>query len=148
MSAMDHGLLRFHLLVGHWRDHIAYRVAIPSDWLSIGGDLAPSLGDGKKLISTPKFLNTFLFSHRPYFVCFASLSCLIYWYITYNSSISEKVPSWQLFLLSSYFYTHPCYQCNTTSPNIGGRMHGPSPNSNFLGHRPPDPLSLRPYDCR
>ena len=44
------------------------------------------------------------------------------------------------FTYSSYF--------RTGSRNIGGRMHGSSPTSNFLGDRPPVPLSLRPWYSR
>src|SRR6218665_836280 len=45
------------------------------------------------------------------------------------------------FLAISYF--SPTF-LNTTSPNIGGRMHGPFPTSNFGGTVPPFTLSLRP----
>jgi len=45
------------------------------------------------------------------------------------------------FLLCSYFCAHP----TTLLPKIlGGRMHGPSPTSNYGGTIPPVPLGLRP----
>ena|SRR6218665_1402813 len=36
---------------------------------------------------------------------------------------------------------------NTTSQNIGGRMHGPSPHLNFLGDRLPRPPRSPPLPC-
>src|SRR6218665_724567 len=45
------------------------------------------------------------------------------------------------FLLSSYFHTHPI---TLLLEIFGGRMHGPSPTSNFGRTVPQSPLSLRP----
>src|SRR6218665_306079 len=48
----------------------------------------------------------------------------------------RKNSSSHLFLLSSYFHTHPV----TLLPQIlGGRMHGPSPRLTFWGNGPPSP---------
>src|SRR6218665_2755619 len=54
----------------------------------------------------------------------------------------KKFPSSHLFKVTSHFSRA---SLNTTSPNIGGRMYGPSPTSNFLGDRSPSPLSSRPW---
>jgi len=120
--------------------------------------------DGKKL--TPKKLNDLfrkkshflrenflitIFSHRPYLsvFCLSPVSTVWNLYITtYMALFLTKKPlfqkeilTWHLFLVCSYFVTHP----RTLLLEImGGRMHGPSPNSNFGGPSPQSPLSLRP----
>src|SRR6218665_352649 len=62
----------------------------------------------KKAISTPKISNDLSFlSHRLFLSVFACLSCLIYCYITYKTTISEKNSFVTPFVFSSYFHTHP-----------------------------------------
>jgi len=119
----------------------------PSGAGSIGGDLAPSLGDGEKF-RRPRFFNeVFLgnnlhfhaqnfwwpfLGHRP---CFSDLLCVMS-YMTLSSrekALFQKIiPWWHLFLLYLCLCMH---STNTTSQNMGG----PSPQSS-LGLRPwPDP---------
>src|SRR6218665_2720201 len=57
-------------------------------------------------------------------------------FLTKRTTNSEKnsfmTPFFTLFVLSRA-------SDNTTSQNIGGRMHGPYPHLKFLGDRPPSP---------
>src|SRR6218665_2232173 len=93
-----------------------------------------------------KFLMT-LFSRRLYFVCFC-LSLLsyyytpVYCYITYKTTISEKIPLPHL-LYSVHTFIRIHYRPNTTSPNIGGTDAWAVPTSKF-GAVLQFPLSLRP----
>src|SRR6218665_166046 len=120
---------------------------------AIGVDLAPSLRGGgeknlvdKKIsISTPKFLMTF-FSNRPYFVYF-SLSLLksdviynIYDPFLDQKPLLQKQNSFTTPSLTQFVLSHTSN--NTTSQNIGARMHRPSPPPQILGDRPP--ISLHP----
>ena len=88
----------------------------------------------------PKFLTTF---SRLYFVW-----NLIITYMTSFSwpktSISDKnIPPQHLFLVSSYFASHPI---TVLLKILGGRMHGPSPTSNvFWGSSPSIPKSPPMY---
>ena len=50
--------------------------------------------------------------------------------VVYDPFFTRKTPFLTLFVLSRA-------SDNTTSQNIGGRMHGPSPHLKFLGDRPP-----------
>src|SRR6218665_578749 len=86
----------------------------------------------------PKFLMTF-FSHRPGFSDFAftfprfSLSLLCYMsYMTLSSQentlFQKIILLWHIFLLYSYFRALPT---TLLLQLLGGRMHGPSPTSNF-----------------
>ena len=102
---------------------------------TIGGDLAPSLGDGKKFRG-PKFPNWpflgknfhfhaenfwwlfLVIDHIFLFLCFA---CLIYLYFWKN-------PWWHHVLLSSYFRTHPI---TLLLKILGERIRGPSSTSIF-----------------
>jgi len=58
--------------------------------------------------------------------------------IVHNPFLTRKTPLFTLFLLSRT-------SDNTTSQNIGGRMHRPSPTSNFGG--PPSPPRFPPLPC-
>src|SRR6218665_2208167 len=128
--------------------------------LSIGGDLAPSLGEtGKKFadqegflgnkfpFSRPKFLMTLFkisdhdFRIFPIFHIFAACNVVFDPFFTGKTPISENNSFKTPFLLCLCFRTHPT---NTTSQNIGGRMHGPSPHLKFGGGVPKSPLGLRP----
>src|SRR6218665_3384560 len=62
------------------------------------------------------FFQNFPISFRIFHICTLCTVC--------NNSLLTP------FLLFSRFHAHPT---NTTSQNIGGRMHGPSPTSNFGG---------------
>ena len=67
------------------------------------------------------------------------------WYVTFmtfwpKTYLRTKNSSLRTFLVRSYFASSN----NSTSPNIGGRMHG-RPPPQILGVCPPDPLSLRPW---
>ena len=117
---------------------------------TVGGDLAPSLGDGEKfrgprflndvffrkkfLFSRPKFLMTFLKSSFTFSI---SLLCVMS-YKTLSSRekhIFQKIISLlslHLFLLCSSFHAHPT-NTRPTSQNIGedGYMGRPPPH--FLG---------------
>src|SRR6218665_3031972 len=58
--------------------------------------------------------------------------------VVYDPFLARKTPFFTLFILSRA-------SDNTTSQNIGGgRMHGPSPTSQFLGDRPPSPTRYPP----
>src|SRR6218665_1836574 len=60
--------------------------------------------------------------------------------VVYDPFPTRKIPFFTLFILSRA-------SDNTTSQNIGGRMHGPSPTSYFLGGPSPSPpLGLRPWE--
>jgi len=81
------------------------------------------------------------FSHRLYFLCLLpvstvrNLTCNKYDpFLDQRTSISEKILPWDHFF--SQFVL--CLTSNnSTSRNIeGGRMHGPSPTSNFVRGRP------------
>src|SRR6218665_3331550 len=94
-----------------------------------------------------KFLMT-LFSRRLYFVCFC-LSLLsyyytpVYCYITYKTTISEKIPLPHLLYSVHSLLSYASIRPNTTSPNIGGTDAWAVPTSNF-GAVLQFPLSLRP----
>ena len=118
----------------------------------IGGDLAPSLGGDQKnfwmtffkekiSISTPKISDDLflVIDHvfRIFPIFFQIFPIFTVWNVIYEwpfphekKSLFQKIiPSWHLFLLCSY---------NTTSQNIGGWMHGPSPHLKFFwGTVPP-----------
>src|SRR6218665_59582 len=104
--------------------------------LSIGGgDLAPSLGEGKIFadqelflgkqipFSRPKFLMTFflLIDHDfrifPIFHIFAACNVVLDPFFTRKTPTSENNSFTTPFSLCSCFRTHPT---NTTSQNIGG----------------------------
>src|SRR6218665_3604069 len=57
-----------------------------------------------------------------------------------KNTISEENSFMTLFLFCSYFRAHPT---TLLLKILGGRMHGPSPTSNFGGPSP-SPLGLRP----
>src|SRR6218665_1264914 len=58
--------------------------------------------------------------------------------VIFDPFLTRKTPFFTLFVLSRASY-------NTTSLNIGGTMHGLSPNLKFLGRPSPQfPLGLRP----
>src|SRR6218665_2969156 len=78
----------------------------------------------------------FSLSFSQIFHIFTVLNIIYDPFLHEKTSISEKnslmTPFFTLFLLSRA-------SDNTTSQNIGGRMHGPSPISNFWGTVPPVP---------
>src|SRR6218665_1413611 len=57
--------------------------------------------------------------------------------VVYDHFLTRKPPFFTLFILS---HTSD----NTTSQNIGGTMHGPSPHLKFWGDRPPLPPPRSP----
>src|SRR6218665_34031 len=60
--------------------------------------------------------------------------------VVYDPFLTRKAPFFTLFILSHA-------SDNTTSLNIGGPMHGPSPHLKFLGGpSAKSPLGLRPCD--
>src|SRR6218665_828965 len=78
------------------------------------------------------------FSHRPGFSNFPSLLPIIFRIFTllnvvHDPFLTRKTP----FLLFSYFRA---YLTTLLLKILGGRMHGPSPTSNFGGTVPPVPL--------
>jgi len=124
-------------------------------WL-IGGDLAPSLGDGKSSqtkISEWGFLGTNFFSHCIFFIFFiyffwfsVSLLCEMS-YMTHSSPekpLFQKIMSlWHLFLLCSHFGANPT---TLLLKILGGGCMSRPPTSNFRGTVPPQsPLGLRPW---
>ena len=125
----------------------------------MGGDLAPSLG-GRNFffisIFTPKNSDDlFLVINQVFFLIltlsFQILCVFIVWNVIYDpffttkSPISTKnsltTPIFPLFKLSRPYH-------NTTSQNIGGPMHGPSPHLKFFGGRPPSPPRSPPLGDR
>jgi len=95
-------------------------------WLSfitgiIDEDLAPSLEGRRKILQTK-------ISQWPFLPVFTV------WNVIYDT---------YFFSLCSYFHSHP----TTLLLKIfgGGRMHGPSPTSNFGGLSPQPHLNLRPW---
>src|SRR6218665_98555 len=109
---------------------------------SSGGDLAPSLGDGKNFRG-PKFLYDFFFE-IPIFRAkisddlFSGFS-LDFPYLYYVKCRISPFPHMKnTFLLTLFVLSRA--SDNTTSQNIvGGRMHGPSPPQTLGG---PSPKSL------
>src|SRR6218665_107649 len=110
-----------------------------------GGDLTPSLGGRKFFFRGPRFLNDviigkkFPFSRQtiyedlflvidqvfrifPFFYQIFRIFTMLN--IVYDPFLSRKTFFSTLFILSHA-------SDNTTSQNIGGRMQGPSPTSNF-----------------
>src|SRR6218665_2551341 len=77
----------------------------------------------------------------PIFHIFVACNVVFYSFFTRKTPISENNSFTTPFLLCSCFRTHPT---NTTSQNMGGRMHGPSPHLKFWGTVPPIPLGLHP----
>src|SRR6218665_578889 len=63
-------------------------------------------------------------------------------FLTRKTSASDKISIVTPFLLSSYFHTH---RITLLLQILGGRMHGPSLTSSFLGNVPQFTLSLRPW---
>src|SRR6218665_2445125 len=109
--------------------------------------LAPSLGGTEKLFRGTGFLNAVFFQEKisiftpkisdENFRIFTALNVIKDPFFTRKTTISEKNSLITPFLLCSYFRAH-----QTTlyfSKYWGGRMHGPSPTSNFLGDRSPQP---------
>ena len=81
--------------------------------------------------SRPKFLMVFQI-----FRIFIVLNVVYDPFFTRKTTISEKNSLMTPFLLCSYFRAHPTTQLLKI---FGGRMHGPSPTSNFGGPSPPGP---------
>ena len=100
------------------------------------------MNDEKMSIFTPKIsddLSLFLVIDQVFqiFRIFTVLNVVCDLFFTRKATISEKnslmTPFYfTLFVLSRAFD-------NTTSQNIGGRIHGPSPPQIFWGDRPPSP---------
>ena len=126
--------------------------------LFIGGDLAPSLGDGTK-VRGPNFRMTIFrkqisilpqknfwrfFSHRLSILCLSSISILsALIYNIYDPFPYQKVqfqrkrmPPRQLFFVSSHFASLPI---TVLLKILRGRIHGMSPTSNFVGTVPQSP---------
>ena len=128
--------------------------SIKTTGTSSGGDLAPSFGGTENFfadqdfwmtlfsennsIFTAKISDDLSSSHRPGFSDFPFLlpdfPYLYYVTMSYMSLSSQEK---HLFLLFSYFPAHPT---TLLLKILGGRMHGPSPTSNFGGTVPPVPL--------
>src|SRR6218665_2829490 len=127
----------------------------------IGGDLAPSLGDGKKFrrprfprkklpffrkklpFSRPKFLMTFLvIAHDCRIFLRFSMSLIAPCNVVYDPFFTRKPPISENNSLMTPFstlfvlYTH--IRQALLLKILGGRIHGPSPTSNF-GGSPPSP---------
>src|SRR6218665_3332130 len=89
------------------------------------------------------------------FACLLPVSTVnlmkILYYVTYMTLFLPNILYFRtkhsfmtLFLVSSYFVTHPTLILEI----LGGRMHGPSPTSNFLGAVPPVPPGEKRYRNR
>src|SRR6218665_2044280 len=88
----------------------------------MGGDLAPSLGDGRKFcLGSDSIFSVF--------VC-------LYRYITYMTLFLTKNLLLKPVLVSSYFASHPI---TVLLKILEGRMHGPSPLIKFGGTVPQSP---------
>jgi len=61
-------------------------------------------------------------------------------FLTKTSISQQKIPSYNLFLVSHFVLSRASH--NTTSPNIGVWMHGPSPHLKFWGGRSPKSLLM------
>src|SRR6218665_3824426 len=107
--------------------------------MAIGGDLAPALGGRKfsndlfrkqfHLISNDLFLDSILSE-----ILYITYMTLLF--LTKSLNFRQKYSSLTLFLVSSYFSSHPI---TVLLKILGGRMHGPSATSNFEGTVPPVP---------
>ena len=116
-------------------------------------------GDGK-LFSGPRFLNDvfsekmsifkakisddlflvilgFFLSFPRFFVSFTMFNVVYDHFLTRTTTVSEKNSFMTPFLKTLFVLSRE--SDNTTSQNIGGRMHGPSPTSNFFWGPPPNP---------
>src|SRR6218665_2164650 len=100
----------------------------------------------KIFIFTPKISDDLFFVIDHVFQIFPILSrfsiSLLREILCMTLSSPEKTPIPEINSLMNTFFTLFVLSRasdNTTSQNIGGRMHGPSPTSNFLGDRPPIP---------
>jgi len=130
---------------------------------TMGGDLAPSLGNGEKFVEwpflgkkfhlTPKILLTF-FSHLvidlfllpfPCLCCLTAWHHLIFWYNICHSFLYDK----RLFHITKNFrfflFVLSHVSSISTSPNIRGTDAWAVPTSNFWGTVPQSPLCLRPW---
>src|SRR6218665_1091324 len=77
-------------------------------------------------------------------LCVIIVSNVIYDpFFTTKSPLSTKKIPWRHLFFTLFKLSRPSH--NTTSQNIGGPTHGPSPTSNFGGSVPPGPLGLRPW---
>jgi len=100
------------------------------------------------------FAADLFFSHRPSFSNFVSLfrfsgSLLCYMsYMTLSSQENTFFYSFHNFAHKKNTFFHSFHNSrtsdNTTSQNIGGRMHGPSPHLKLWGDRPPVPPRFPP----
>src|SRR6218665_3927507 len=83
------------------------------------------------------------FSDFPYLFQIFPVFTLCDPFLHEKNHISEnKFPDdTSFFLLCSYFSAHPT---TLLLKILGGRMHGPSPTSNFVGTVPPVSVGIRP----
>src|SRR6218665_1424639 len=112
--------------------------------MAIGGDLAPALGGRKfsndlfrkqfHLISNDLFLDSILSE-----ILYITYMTLLF--LTKSLNFRRKYSSLTLFLVSSYFTSHPI---RILLKILGGRMHGQPPPKMFWGTVSPAPLSLCP----
>src|SRR6218665_1779131 len=99
-----------------------------------GGDLAPSLGGGGTFFRGPRFLNDVFSGKISIFT--AKISDDLFLVIDHVFLIfrihyfTKEFLDNTSFLLYSYFRVHPT---TLFQKILGGRMHGPSPSSNFGG---------------
>src|SRR6218665_3800020 len=97
----------------------------------------------KSSIFTAKISDLFLVIAQVLGFSLYFLRCFVSFTMYYSQEqplFQKRIPLSHLFLLCSYFRAHPT---TLLLKILGGRMHGPSPNSN-LGAVPPVPLGLRP----
>src|SRR6218665_1926131 len=76
-----------------------------------------------------------------------NMKTLLYYdsFLDQNPLFHKKNSSLRSFLVSLYFVSHPI-TVGLLLEILRGRIHGPSPTSNFFGAVPQSPLSLRPWD--
>src|SRR6218665_979320 len=125
--------------------------------LSIGGDLAPSLGDGKNFADQEGFFKkkNSIFTAKisddlflvidhdlrifPIFHIFAACNVVFDPFFTRKTPISENIPSRHLFY-SVRAFAH--IRQTLLLKILGGWMHGPSPPSQILGGPFPQSITL------
>src|SRR6218665_375653 len=106
---------------------------------------------GKQIpIFTPKISDDLFYSSimfLRFFLSLFSISLLCQMsYMTHSSRekpLFKKLIPWSHLLFTLFLLSRT--SDNTTSQNIGGRMHGPFPHPTYLGDRPQSPLGLRPW---
>src|SRR6218665_3521685 len=109
-----------------------------------GGDLAPSLGDGQ-IFRGPRFQNDVIFGKKNFFLSSTMFLEFFFSFLLsdfpYLCCVKCRISPFP-HKKNTYFYSFHTFlhirQCYF-SKYWGGRMHGPSPTSNFGGTVPPVP---------